>query len=37
MEDLTASLVVGVANKSKKIIGSTFNYGYQRESLTIKV
>ncbi|CAD8211716.1 unnamed protein product [Paramecium octaurelia] len=37
IEDLTASLVVGVANKQRKIIGTTLNYGYQRESLIIKV
>ncbi|CAK64561.1 unnamed protein product (macronuclear) [Paramecium tetraurelia] len=37
IEDLTASLVVGVANKQRKIVGTTLNYGYQRESLIIKV
>ncbi|CAD8126165.1 unnamed protein product [Paramecium sonneborni] len=37
IEDLTASLVVGVASKQRKIIGTTLNYGYQRESLVIKV
>ncbi|CAK68485.1 unnamed protein product (macronuclear) [Paramecium tetraurelia] len=37
IEDLTASLVVGVANKQRKIVGTTLNYGYQRDSLVIKV
>lgn len=28
VEDLTASIVLGVGNKQRKLIGSTFNYGY---------